>query len=140
MLDRGEHPLAEFGILFPKIRDNRHIVRSGIQFLIHEFPQKFPRAETYRARRRFCDPLAQSKRQGKHNGNFWAKSARWARQALGALNQPALGTQGLPIHGAGDVRYRATFLLHVLTSGPGTKRQNPRRRVYVSFLGEQRTS
>jgi hypothetical protein len=103
MLDRGEHPLAEFGILFPKIRDNRHIVRSGIQFLIHEFPQKFPRAETYRARRRFCDPLAQSKRQGKHNGNFWAKSARWARQALGALNQPAL--QGLPIHGAGDVRY-----------------------------------
>jgi hypothetical protein len=105
MLDRGEHPLAEFGILFPKIRDNRHIVRSGIQFLIHEFPQKFPRAETYRARRRFCDPLAQSKRQGKHNGNFWAKSARWARQALGALNQPALGTQGLPIHGAGDVRY-----------------------------------
>src|ERR1700686_3688576 len=74
MLDRGEHPLAEFGILFPKIRDNRQIVRSGIQFLIHEFPQKFPRAETYRARRRFCDPLAQSKRQGKRNGNFWAKS------------------------------------------------------------------
>jgi hypothetical protein len=40
MLDRGEHPLAEFGILFPKFRDNRQIVRSGIQFLIHEFPQR----------------------------------------------------------------------------------------------------
>jgi hypothetical protein len=91
MLDRGEHPLAEFGILFPKIRDNRHIVRSGIQFLIHEFPQKFPRAETYRARRRFCDPLAQSKRQGKCNGNFWAKWARWRGLARVKKHRAAAG-------------------------------------------------
>ena len=31
--------------------------------------------------------------------------ARETRQALGALNQSAIGTQSLPIHGAGDVRY-----------------------------------
>ena len=42
MLDCGEHPLAEFGILFPKIRDNRQIIRSVIQFLIHEFPTRIP--------------------------------------------------------------------------------------------------
>ena len=42
--------------------------------------------------------------------------SRETRQALGALNQPALGTQSLPIHRAGDVR----MLLHLLTAAIGT--------------------
>jgi hypothetical protein len=42
-------------------------------------------------------------------GQFFTLSSqapsRETRQALGALNRSAIGTQSLPIHGAGDVRY-----------------------------------
>ena len=46
--------------------------------------------------------------------------SRETRRALGALNRSAIGTQSLPIHGAGDVRYlrvNRSLLLHCGNSG-----------------------